>query len=128
MSKPNLQVGSIVPLFSGQENKIAALEKRDGLVCHYCQHPLARFHKRCTAIEYHAEFWWTPEGGDQRPGHYPVYESFLPAGCKPIELDHKTPRSKGGSNKLDNLVLACPDCNARKSDRYSYEEFTEARP
>ena len=37
--------------------------------------------------------------------------------------DHKVPRSKGGSDDLDNLVLACARCNTRKHARYTYDEF-----
>lgn len=29
-------------------------------------------------------------------------------------IDHMTPISKGGSNRDDNLVLACPECNESK--------------
>ena len=31
-------------------------------------------------------------------------------------LDHKHPKSKGGSDKLKNLVLACRGCNIAKGD------------
>ncbi len=34
----------------------------------------------------------------------------------PYTLDHLTPRVRGGSNQLDNLVLACFWCNGRRSD------------
>lgn len=33
-----------------------------------------------------------------------------------FEVDHITPRSRGGSNSQDNLALACPICNPFKSD------------
>jgi hypothetical protein len=33
-----------------------------------------------------------------------------------LEVDHMTPRCKGGSNRPDNLVTACRRCNAGKSD------------
>ncbi len=29
-------------------------------------------------------------------------------------IDHILPKSRGGSDRLDNLVLACPTCNCRK--------------
>jgi 5-methylcytosine-specific restriction endonuclease McrA len=32
-------------------------------------------------------------------------------------LDHKLARSKGGENKLSNLVVACRFCNHEKGDR-----------
>lgn len=40
------------------------------------------------------------------------------------EIDHQMPRSKGGVNDLWNLVAACRQCNARKSDMMlgEYEE------
>jgi hypothetical protein len=37
-------------------------------------------------------------------------------------LDHVIPRSKGGTNRPENLVLACQYCNTHKSDK-SYKTF-----
>ena len=37
------------------------------------------------------------------------------AGCA-LTIDHFQPRSKGGSDALDNLVYACPGCNQYKQD------------
>lgn len=34
----------------------------------------------------------------------------------PFEMEHVLPSSRGGSNELDNLALACRACNVRKSD------------
>lgn len=34
----------------------------------------------------------------------------------PLEVDHVLPRSKGGTNALDNLVVSCFDCNRGKRD------------
>ena len=39
-----------------------------------------------------------------------------------METDHVIPRSRSGSNRIDNLVLACHDCNIRKGN-LSLEEF-----
>ncbi len=36
-----------------------------------------------------------------------------------FELDHKTPRSDGGSNHISNRVLLCGPCNKRKSNIYT---------
>lgn len=33
-----------------------------------------------------------------------------------LEIDHKTPKSKGGKNELGNYITACSDCNNGKSD------------
>lgn len=33
------------------------------------------------------------------------------------EVDHQHPRSRGGSDSIDNLVPACRKCNSEKSDR-----------
>jgi hypothetical protein len=37
------------------------------------------------------------------------------------QLDHRIALAKGGSNELDNLCCACPDCNARKSDKWPWQ-------
>jgi 5-methylcytosine-specific restriction endonuclease McrA len=35
----------------------------------------------------------------------------------PLTIDHIHPRSRGGSNRVSNLTLACVPCNQRKSNR-----------
>ena len=35
----------------------------------------------------------------------------------PLEIDHIHPRSKGGSDRISNLTLACHDCNQKKGNR-----------
>ena len=37
-------------------------------------------------------------------------------------IDHKKPKSRGGSNHPANLVIACVDCNKQKGDM-SYRHF-----
>src|SRR5215813_230270 len=34
-----------------------------------------------------------------------------------FHIEHIIPQSKGGLSNLENLTLACPGCNLRKSDR-----------
>jgi hypothetical protein len=42
-------------------------------------------------------------------------------------IDHVIPRTLGGSEGLENLVVACPDCNSEKAD-LGWEEFLARRP
>ncbi|MFI6577822.1 RNA-guided endonuclease IscB [Nocardiopsis sp. NPDC050513] len=43
----------------------------------------------------------------------------------PLNIDHVYPRSKGGSDRVSNLVLACVDCNQAKGD-CPVEEFVRS--
>ncbi len=40
----------------------------------------------------------------------------------PLEADHRTPLSRGGTNTIDNILPACRMCNARKH-RLTEAEF-----
>ncbi len=39
-----------------------------------------------------------------------------------LEIEHIIPKSRGGSNKVDNLCIACTDCNKKKGNKTA-EEF-----
>lgn len=39
----------------------------------------------------------------------------------PFELDHQVPRSRGGSDRASNLVLACHECNQAKGNHTAAE-------
>jgi len=39
----------------------------------------------------------------------------------PFEIDHQVPRSRGGSNRVSNLVLACHGCNRAKGNQTAAE-------
>ena len=43
------------------------------------------------------------------------------------ELDHIVPRSRGGANRVSNLVVSCQDCNVSKGNQ-SVEDFLADRP
>jgi len=45
----------------------------------------------------------------------------------PLEVEHVIPKSKGGSNRISNLVLSCRKCNERK-DNKSIEVFLKKKP
>lgn len=41
-----------------------------------------------------------------------------------MEIDHAQPASRGGPSSLDNLLPACPRCNAEKNNR-TVEEYRQ---
>jgi 5-methylcytosine-specific restriction endonuclease McrA len=43
-------------------------------------------------------------------------------------LDHLVPLSKGGSNRLDNLVLSCEPCNAERGGVHGATSACPGRP
>lgn len=45
----------------------------------------------------------------------------------PLEVEHIHPKSRGGSNRVSNLTLACTPCNQRKGNR-PVEEFLAKKP
>ena len=70
-------------------NKIA--ERDDGWFCHYCGCQLVYGKK-------------SKMGNDPNDPWWPV-------------LDHVIPSSNGGTDNIENLVLACPPCNNKKGAR-----------
>lgn len=47
-------------------------------------------------------------------------------GTKSMQIDHFIPKALGGSDHIENLVLACKPCNASKNNR-TIEEFRSVR-
>lgn len=45
----------------------------------------------------------------------------------PLQIEHIHPRSKGGSDRISNLALACEQCNQRKGNS-SIEQFLADKP
>ncbi|WP_375341418.1 RNA-guided endonuclease IscB [Lyngbya sp. CCY1209] len=45
----------------------------------------------------------------------------------PLEVEHIQPQSKGGTNRVSNLTLACHSCNQSKSDR-DIRDFLSGKP
>ena len=45
----------------------------------------------------------------------------------PLEIEHIEPKSKGGSNRVSNLTLACRSCNEKKGNQ-EIQEFLAKKP
>ena len=75
-----------------------------GWACHYCNVPLWPLDKVRDFL-----LTLTPDadGWIKFPGVSPAGEEYP---C----FDHKVPKSRGGSNNPDNLVLCCHLCNSKK--------------
>jgi hypothetical protein len=52
---------------------------------------------------------------------------YCGADNKNLQIEHVVPRSKGGSNRVSNLVLACEKCNQAKGNK-PIEEFLAKKP
>ena len=52
---------------------------------------------------------------------------YCQATDKPFNLDHFHPKSRGGSDRVSNLVLSCVDCNEAKGNKLP-AEFLSDRP
>ncbi|GAA0964340.1 hypothetical protein GCM10009555_001270 [Acrocarpospora macrocephala] len=53
--------------------------------------------------------------------------AYCGAGGVPLNIDHIRPRSRGGSDRVSNLTLACVPCNQAK-DNLPVQEFLAGKP
>lgn len=53
--------------------------------------------------------------------------SYCQAEGVPLQIEHITPKSGGGSNRISNLCLACEPCNQKKANR-SIDAFLKNKP
>lgn len=71
--------------------------------------------KEGDRIVYWYDYGWTP------PQDGAVFSKGLHidvlAGDTLMTVDHVLPKSKGGTNHIDNLVPMCSPCNQRKADK-----------
>jgi 5-methylcytosine-specific restriction endonuclease McrA len=92
---------------------------RDGRwECAYCTQPLVPVYSSYARRWRPARVYdWCPGGEHvEMPCWHGGTYAAVPGYCWP-EIEHVVPRARGGSDALDNLVLACFRCNARKGAR-----------
>ncbi|MGN9842332.1 RNA-guided endonuclease IscB [Nonomuraea sp. H19] len=103
--------------------------------------PLRAVHVERVAFDVHALSASRPlEGVEYQQGTLYGYEvreyllakwgrrcAYCGAAGKPVNIDHIRPRSRGGSDRVSNLTLACLPCNQDKDNR-PVEEFLSTKP
>src|SRR3990167_9833899 len=52
----------------------------------------------------------------------PIFMIYADSQWENFAIDHKKPRSKGGTNALCNLITACGRCNRKKGNK-TYKQF-----
>ncbi len=94
---------------SGQRRRRVAklLVNRDGPVCYLCERPVLFLFQ----IDKYESLLYVFE---DRLVWYLGFRGRRFFVCRRGTVDHVKPRSKGGSDDLDNLKLACADCNKLK--------------
>ena len=55
------------------------------------------------------------------PGECPYCKKRIP--YRELSIDHKQPRSRGGADSKENLVMTCRSCNLSKGN-LTFDEFT----
>lgn len=94
------------------------LVERDGYHCRWCGIPVisvkARDHLK---IKYPEVFRWGPANADK----HAAFQAMK------LSEDHIIPRSRGGQNLMENLVVSCSPCNAGR-EAFLPEEMCLVHP
>jgi hypothetical protein len=78
------------------------IHERDGYNCRFCDIPVIRPEVRDRVIEaYPQAARWGRKESEQHAAFQVMWAPY----------DHILPHAKGGTNDLDNIVLACAACN-----------------
>lgn len=65
-------------------------------------------------------------GAGSRRTEYSVRRT-PPVENTPLEIEHIQPKSRGGSDRVSNLTVACHDCNQRKGNE-ALQDFLKGKP
>ena len=86
---------------------INALLARDGFHCRFCGIPLVRRETRSLIRKaYPDELRW----GKDNPDKHTAFQAMA------LSLDHLLPHSRGGTNELSNMLVACGPCNCGRAE------------
>jgi len=84
-----------------------ALHRRDGYHCRFCGIPVIRAEVRARIRTYYPNALpWGRKNTDQHAAFQAMW----------VVYDHLLPHSKGGTNELGNIVVACAPCNNARCD------------
>ena len=101
---------------TGSEKRL--LHERDGYRCRFCGIPVIRKEVRDRFRELYPEVM--PWGKTNREQHAAFQVMWA-------QYDHIVPHARGGTNDLDNIVVACAPCNFGRMN-YLVEEVGLADP
>ena len=97
-----------------------ALAKRDGMICVYCHQGVFSCNDMFLYMEELDHFkdinYENPRWDHKR---YISYRDTLYSLMATV--DHVIPRSMGGIDSLDNMVIACHGCNSKKGTKTAKE-------
>lgn len=96
----------------------ARVHQRDGYHCRFCSMPVIRSQTRKLIHQAypHAVSW-----GDKEILQHAGFQAMW------AQYDHVVPHARGGTNDLDNLVLACAPCNFGRAG-YTLQEVAVSDP
>lgn len=98
----NLPSSSIASIRNPDTFTQRQLHERDGYYCRFCGIPVIRkqVRERLRKLYLNVQIW-----GRRNNDQHAALQ------CMWAQYDHLLPHSRGGGNKLDNLVVTCAPCN-----------------